>query len=48
MFGISATELRSYEQGSALISDSVLTRLFTYEYMLIIARKNIKRKGQDS
>ena len=47
MFGISATELRSYERGSALISDSVLTRLFTYGYMLMIARKNIKRKEQD-
>ena len=33
--------------GSALISDSVLTRLFTYGYMLMIARKNIKRKEQD-
>ena len=47
MFGISATELRSYERGSTLISDSVLTRLFTYGYMLMIARKNIKRKEQD-
>ena len=47
MFGISATELRSYERGSALISDSVLARLFTYG-LLMIARKNIKRKEQDS
>ena len=47
MFGISAKELRSYERVSALISDSVLTRLFTYGYMLMIARKNIKRKEQD-
>ena len=46
MFGISATELRSYERGSALISDSVLTRLFTYGYMLMIARKNIKEKNK--
>ena len=29
-------------------AELVLTRLFTYGYMLMIARKNIKRKGQDS
>ena len=46
MFGISAKELRSYEQGSALISDSVLTRLFTYGYMLRLPVKILKEKNK--
>ena len=29
-------------------AELVLARLFTYGYMLMIARKNIKRKEQDS
>ena len=46
MFGISAKELRSYERGSALISDSVLTRLFTYGYMLRLPVKILKEKNK--
>ena len=38
--------VRLDKNDAAKISDSVLTRLFTYGYMLMIARKNIKEKNK--